>query len=286
MKGLKTAGVVAGVVALLGGRRRGVESGDLRRKGYERALAVVTGTALMLSLMVLVASPALAHHPILDVTAECDDVGNKVVTWSLANGNWEGRTMTVSQVQYTDGVVGWSNIVVGQSLAPDASTSESVVYPLTETGTKTITVSTGWSDGGPQGVSASLSTNLVELVCDDSTSTTVGDTTPTTEQETTTTTEAATTTTATPETTAPNGQVDSTNVVAPPDDSNVGGETTSTVEDSVQGTEITTTTVGDEVEDLEVLPFTGSDDVALITLAVSAIALGAVLVVSARREES
>jgi hypothetical protein len=277
MKGSKTAGVVAGIAGLFS-RRRGLETGNLRKGGLERGLAVITGTALVMSLMVVVASPALAHHPILEVSAACDDQGNKVVTWTVANGNWEGRTMTLSQVQHTDGTAGWSTIAAGLSLAPNGSAQQSVTYGLSEIGTKTLSVTAGWSDGGPQGVSDSLSIELNELECEESTSTTTQPDETTTTEATTTTTEASTTTTQQETTTSVNNFVNPTNQGTPPD------ETTSTVDDSVLGT-VVTTTVADEVDALEVLPFTGSDNVALITLAASAIALGAILVLSARREQ-
>ena len=286
MKGLRAKSVVAGIAAHLGGRRGGNETGNPRKRRYERALALITGTAMLMSLMVVLASPALAHHPILGVSAVCDDQGNKVVTWTVANGDWEGRTMALSQVQYTDGTGGWSTIVAGLSLAPNGSAQESVTYGLSETGTKTLTVTAGWSGGGPQGIAASLSIKLKELECDESTTTTtvddsttttkVDDSTTTTQPESTTTVDSSTTTQP-PSTTTPN-LVNPTNEGTPPE------ETTSTVDDSVLGTVITTT-VADEVQDLEVLPFTGSDSAALVTLAASAIALGAILVLSARREE-
>jgi LPXTG-motif cell wall-anchored protein len=57
------------------------------------------------------------------------------------------------------------------------------------------------------------------------------------------------------------------------------------VDDEVGGTVITTTTLGDEVDAVDVLPFTGSNSEALLVLAVSALALGGLLVMSARREE-
>ncbi len=286
MKGLKTASVVAGIAGLLR-RGRGLESGNLRKRSPERALAVITGTALVMSLMVVVASPALAHHPILDVSAACDDDGNKVVTWTVSNGNWEGKTMTLSQVQYTDGTAGWSTIVAGLSLAPNGSAQESVTYGLSETGTKTLSVTAGWSAGGPQGVSTSLSIKLNELECEDSTTTTTkpDHNTTTTKPDETTTTEATTTTTeASTTTTQQETTTTVNNLVNPTNQSTLPEETTSTVDDSVLGTVITTT-VADEVVDLEVLPFTGSDNAALITLAVSAITLGVILVISARREE-
>ena len=193
MKWLRTTKVVGGRSAHLGGSRLGFETALVRNRGLERALAVVTVTALMMSLMIAFAPPALAHHPILAVSAVCDDQGNKLVTWKVSNGNWEGRTMTVDLVQYTDGVSGWANIVVGLALSPNGSASETVVYPLAETGTKTLTVRGDWSGGGSQNVSSSLSADLEKLKCDGSTTTTQATTTTT--KATTTTTEGSTTTT-------------------------------------------------------------------------------------------
>ncbi|MGH8870833.1 MAG: LPXTG cell wall anchor domain-containing protein [Acidimicrobiia bacterium] len=96
----------------------------------------------------------------------------------------------------------------------------------------------------------------------------------------TTTTIEATTTTTIEATTTTNGQVASTSVTAPPEET-----TSTTVDDSVLGTVITSTTVADEVEDIESLPFTGSQDGALLLLAGGLLALGGVLVVGSRREE-
>jgi LPXTG-motif cell wall-anchored protein len=61
---------------------------------------------------------------------------------------------------------------------------------------------------------------------------------------------------------------------------------TPAVEDSVLGTVITNTTPSDEVEAVEVLPFTGSESDKLLILAASAMALGGILLISARREEA
>jgi len=96
-------------------------------------------------------------------------------------------------------------------------------------------------------------------------------------QATTTTIEATTTTLAATTTTS---EVGSTSVTAPPE------ETTTTVEDEVLGTVVTSTTVADEVEDLEVLPLTGSVDGAWAFLAGGLLALGGILLVGSRREES
>jgi len=323
MNRLKTTGVVGGAVAWTAGWRSGARSENSRKRGYQRAFAAITATAVVMSLMVVLASPALAHHPILSVSAVCDQ-GNKVVTWTVANGNWEGRTMTVDLVEYTDGTSGWSSIVVGISLGPDAAASQSITYPLSETGTKTLTVRADWS-GGSQDVKASLSTNLKDLKCKDhdtttttvkdkdtttttvkdkdTTTTTVKDSTTTTDKDSTTsssttsssttsssstsssTTSSSSTSSSTTSSSTTSSSVTSSTIVTgvPTTDPNVTG---STVDDQVQGTVITTSsTVADEVDAVEILPFTGSNPEAMLVLALSVVALGGILVMSARRED-
>ena len=89
--------------------------------------------------------------------------------------------------------------------------------------------------------------------------------TPTTIETTTTSTTLATTTTGPTSTSVP---VD---------------ETTTTAEDEVLGTVITSSTVADQVGDLEELPFTGPHDGAWLFIGGSLLAIGGILVVSARR---
>lgn len=98
-------------------------------------------------------------------------------------------------------------------------------------------------------------------------------------QAATTTTESTTTTTTQPTTTG-SGQVSEVIVTAPTSTTPASGS------DTVMGTVITSTTVADEVEAVEILPFTGSERDGLLVLAASAIALGSILLMSTRREES
>jgi hypothetical protein len=307
MNRLKTTDVVRGIAATSKGRHRRVGTGSRKRR-FERVLAAFTGTALVMSLMIVIASPALAHHPIPSVTAECDDVGNRVVTWTVSNGNWEGKSMTIDQVTYTDSTSGWTSIFVGLTLGPNGSASETVTYPLSDTGTKTLTIRADWT-GGSQDVVGSLSHKLKDLKCEDTTSTTVKDTTTTTDKDTTTTTDKDTTTTTVDDTTTTTGgettttqstttTVDGTSSTTDDTTTSTGatipnsvpttepGSTDSTVDDDVLGTVITTSTVADEVDDLVILPFTGSNTDALIVLAVSALILGGIMVMSARGDES
>jgi len=298
MNRLKTTDVVRGIAATSKGRHRRVGTGSRKRR-FERVLAGFTGTAVVMSLMIVIASPALAHHPILSVTANCDDVGNRVVTWTVSNGNWEGKSMTIDQVSYTDDTSGWTSIIVGLTLGPNGSASETVTYPLSDTGTKTLAIRADWANGS-QDVKGSLSVELKKLKCKDTTTTTVKDTTTTTVKDTTTTTDKDTTTTTvdgsttttgastTTDATSPTTTEATTTTTAAPNfaPTTDPGPTGSTVDDDVLGTVITTSTVADEVDDLEILPFTGSNTDALIVLAVSALILGGIMVMSARGDES
>ena len=127
-----------------------------------RALRAVVVGILVLPLLGYFAPTASAHHPILSVDAGCTvESGEWTVTWTVANGDWSGRTMTVDQVDYPDGQL--SNIAVGLTLGPNAFTSDTVHYPLSDTGVKTLTVRGDWSSGGPQNVVNSLSLDLGTL---------------------------------------------------------------------------------------------------------------------------
>jgi hypothetical protein len=92
-----------------------------------------------------------------------------------------------------------------------------------------------------------------------------------------TTTTIATTTTAPAPTTS---EVVSTTVAPPPE------EPTTTVDDDVLGTVITSTSVATDVGDFEELPFTGPRNQALVFVAGGLLALGVILLVASRREET
>ena len=139
-------------------------SSSLRRENSGRFIMLLATVGVLMSLMVIFAQPAQAHHPILGVGAVCNvETGDIEVTWSLANGNWNGRTMTVDQVTYTDGTGGFSNIVVGNTLGPNASTTDVIVYPFAESSTKTLTVRGDWDKEGPQNVERSESIDLSKV---------------------------------------------------------------------------------------------------------------------------
>ena len=127
-----------------------------------RALRALFVGILVLPLLGYFAPTASAHHPILSVDAGCSiQSGEWTVTWTVANGDWSDRTMTVDKVDYSDGQL--SNIAVGLILGPNEFTSDTVHYLLSDTSVKTLTVRADWSDGGPQDVVASLSLDLSSL---------------------------------------------------------------------------------------------------------------------------
>lgn len=132
------------------------------RRGLERFLALLSAFALMMTMLAVFAPPALAHHPMLDVEAACIE-GKIHVYWYLSNGNWSGRTMTVDEVGYTDGADKLTNIKLGLQLGPNAGTSDHLVYDITETGTKTLSVRGDWSGGGPQNVTSTTSVDLAKV---------------------------------------------------------------------------------------------------------------------------
>ena len=89
-----------------------------------------TITVVVLLLVGLLPTIALAHHPILSVEGECNpETLQWDITWTVANGDWSGRGVTLTAVSYTDpGML--SSIVVGLDLAASESVSETVSYPM------------------------------------------------------------------------------------------------------------------------------------------------------------
>ncbi|NOY54528.1 MAG: hypothetical protein GXP34_00895 [Actinobacteria bacterium] len=127
-----------------------------------QALRAILVVVLVVPLIGYFAPAASAHHPILSVDAGCSaESGEWEITWTVANGNWSGRVMTVDQVTYSDSLL--TDIKHGLVLGPNATESDTVSYSLSDSGVKTLTVKADWSDGGPQHVSRSLSIDLSQL---------------------------------------------------------------------------------------------------------------------------
>ena len=79
---------------------------------------LAAGIALCLTFMAVGVLPAFAHHPVVSSGVVCNEqTGSYDVTWIIANGNWEGRTMTLDQSSRP--------VVPLSSYAPDESKSYS-----------------------------------------------------------------------------------------------------------------------------------------------------------------
>jgi uncharacterized repeat protein (TIGR01451 family) len=106
--------------------------------------------ALCVAIMGVTALPAFAHHPTVSGGIVCNEqTGSYDVTWTVANGNWENRTMTLDQSN--------SSAVPPSSFAPNESKSYNESLPGTTSGTTTLTVRADWDGGGPQNVVGSAS---------------------------------------------------------------------------------------------------------------------------------
>ena len=267
MKSLKTTGVVAG---------RGGGQPEFSGKSFETQLLAIAAVILLTTLMTIgFAGPAAA--------VVGDEEFTIVIPIDTVVFALEGSTTVLATTPVGEEFAGYVC-----SVATRAENQESV-HPgndlIVESGSSVVTledvegtaggvvVGEGELELGSEivvslimGPDAVFSAGFeVHLVCS------LAQATTTTIAATTTTTIAVTTTT---------GGVGSTNVVSPPE------ETPSTVDDSVGGTVITNTTVADEVDDLVVLPFTGRNAGSLVAVAIVTLALGGVLVVGARREDT
>ncbi len=106
--------------------------------------------ALCVAIMGVTALPAFAHHPTVSGDIVCNEqTGRYDVTWTVANGNWENRTMTLDQSD--------RSVVPLSSYAPSESKSYDESLPGTTSGETTLTVRGDWDNGGPQNVAGSAS---------------------------------------------------------------------------------------------------------------------------------
>jgi hypothetical protein len=81
-----------------------------------------TALALCMAIMGVTALPAFAHHPTVSGDIVCNEQnGTYDVTWRVANGNWENRTMTLDRSN--------RSIVPLSSYAPDESKSYTESLP-------------------------------------------------------------------------------------------------------------------------------------------------------------
>jgi uncharacterized repeat protein (TIGR01451 family) len=110
------------------------------------------GAAMAMCVLIVgvTALPAFAHHPTLTGSIVCNEQSATYdVTWTVSNGNWENRTMTLDQSN--------RSVVPLSSYAPDESKSYSESLPGTTSGVTTLTVRGDWDNGGPQNVVGSAS---------------------------------------------------------------------------------------------------------------------------------
>jgi len=264
MKSLKTTWVVAG---------RGGGQPELSGKSFDMQLFAIAAVTLVTMLIIIgPARPAAAvaiddFNIVIPIDElELEDEGSITVMATEPVGEeYVGQTCTVTSIaENQESVHPGNNLTV-------SSGSSVVVLEDVESGANVIVTADGVLVLGTEivvslvmGPDEVFSAGLeVHVNCSSV-------------EETTTTTEATTTTIAA--TTTTGGQVGSTTLPSE--------ESTSTVDDTVQGTVVTTTTVEDEVEDLVVLPFTGPHDGALLFVIGSAFALTGILLVGLKREDT
>jgi uncharacterized repeat protein (TIGR01451 family) len=103
------------------------------------------GVALCVTFVGITALPAIAHHPIVSGKLVCNvQTGNYDVTWTVSNGNWENRVMTLDQSNRA--------AVPLSSYAPNESKVYTESLPGNTNGSTTLTVRGDWNNGGPQNV--------------------------------------------------------------------------------------------------------------------------------------
>ncbi|HEX5937137.1 MAG TPA: hypothetical protein VFZ75_05535 [Actinomycetota bacterium] len=120
--------------------------------GFPHRRKLMAGIALCLAFMAIGVLPAFAHHPTLSSVVVCNEqTGDYDVTWTIANGDFQGRTMTLDQSSRT--------AVPLSSYAPNESKSYSESLPGDTSGVTTLTIRADWDNGGSQDVVASTTVN-------------------------------------------------------------------------------------------------------------------------------
>jgi hypothetical protein len=217
------------------------------RTRARRLTVVATGA---LGVVLLTAAPAFAHTLVVSGTTSCP-AADHVVNWTIRNHETAAdRTLTIESATAVIGGTTYAVTGFDPTIPPTGSTTASSTVPGDVTGTIVITVNAKWPDGFKN-----KATGSVDLV----------DPCPVT----TTTTAATTTTTGVGATTTTGGPgVSTASTSVPP--TTVGG---------VQGISSgPTTTSGSGA-----LPFTGSSGGTGAVVGVTALALGLVLLVGAKR---
>ena len=124
--------------------------GSRTRLDRHRSATIGLAGLLCIAFVGIGTLPAYAHHPMVSSDVVCNSQTQTYdVTWTVANGNWEGRTMTLDQSSRA--------AVPLSSYAPDETKTYTESLPGTTLGTTTLTVRGDWNNGGPQNVQASTS---------------------------------------------------------------------------------------------------------------------------------
>jgi LPXTG-motif cell wall-anchored protein len=200
-----------------------------------RRVALLVG--VIAAVIVGMALPAWAHHPILSGETECTN-GDHVVSWTIEN-NQTDQAMTIDSAIAAMVPGGAEYPVTGYTspVGNSGSTNATTIVPGNVTGTIELTVDASWPDGVTS--TKDVSVELVDTCTSTSTTTTTAATTTTTTAATTTTTVPETTTTV-PETTT---TVPETTTTVPETTTTVAETTTTVPETTTTVPETTTTTV-------------------------------------------
>ncbi len=121
-----------------------------------------------MAVVVAVATPVLAHEPVLSGVVQCAENDQQVITWTLTHKTARGRSMAIKAIELTRGsVVGFK---VGDVLPPPPAQGSTVTgtttLPGDATGSVTLKVTGRWQDengnpAGPQNLTESATVELV-----------------------------------------------------------------------------------------------------------------------------
>lgn len=108
----------------------------------KRFVALAAGVLIGVFGVALIASPAQAHHPMIEGTAVCQANGQFKITWVVSNGHWSHPKAKLLEVEASPSTP-VSEIAAGVWLDPDASVTGTQFVPG-DTTAATLRVKAQW----------------------------------------------------------------------------------------------------------------------------------------------
>src|SRR3954452_24337316 len=124
-----------------GGESEGPAVGLGSRVNRRRLVVVAAASGIVGALIVAMALPAFAHHPVLSGSTSCP-YGVHVITWTIGNSeSGADKTMTITSALASMNGTNYAVVGYSTTVAPSGSTQGTTEVPGNLTGTVKLVVS-------------------------------------------------------------------------------------------------------------------------------------------------